>query len=63
LKILGNRIWGKPLLLLGVLLVIAGFQLITIGLFADLLMRTYYESQNKTPYRIKNILHVAAENK
>ena len=63
LKVLGNDIWGKPLLLLGVLLVITGFQLITIGLFADIMMRTYYESQNKTPYRIKNIVHVEAKDK
>lgn len=56
IKILGNDIWGKPMLLLGILLVIAGFQLITIGIFADLLMRTYYESQSKTPYRIKSII-------
>jgi len=56
LKILGNDIWGKPLLLLGILLVIAGFQLITIGIIAELLMRIYYESQNKTPYRIKRIV-------
>lgn len=55
LKMLGNDIWGKPLLLLGVLFVITGFQLITIGIFADTLMRTYYESQNKTPYKIKSI--------
>ncbi len=56
LKLLGHDIWGKPLLLLGVLLLIAGFQLITIGIIAELLMRTYYESQNKTPYRIKRIV-------
>lgn len=56
LKILGNDIWGKPLLLLGILLVIAGFQLITIGIIAELLMRTYYESQDKTPYSIKRIV-------
>lgn len=56
LKILGHDIWGKPLLLLGVLLLIAGFQLITIGIIAELLMRTYYESQDKTPYRIKKIV-------
>lgn len=55
-KILGNDIWGKPLLLLGVLLVIAGFQLITIGILADVLMRTYYESQNKTPYKVKRVI-------
>ncbi|HYW95370.1 MAG TPA: glycosyltransferase family 2 protein [Bacteroidales bacterium] len=56
MKILGNDIWGKPLLLLGVLLVIAGFQLITIGILADVLMRTYYESQNKTPYKVKRVI-------
>ncbi|MFW5820473.1 MAG: glycosyltransferase family 2 protein [Bacteroidota bacterium] len=56
LKALGNDIWGKPLLLLGILLVIAGFQLITIGIIAELLMRIYYESQDKTPYRIKRIV-------
>jgi glycosyltransferase involved in cell wall biosynthesis len=55
IKILGNDIWGKPILLLGILLVITGFQLITIGIIADLLMRTYYESQDKTPYKIKRI--------
>ncbi len=54
-KLFGHDIWGKPLLILGVLLVIAGFQLITIGIIADLLMRTYYESQSKTPYKIKRI--------
>ncbi len=61
LKVLGNDIWGKPLLLLGILLVIAGFQLITIGIIAELLMRIYYESQDKTPYRIKRV--VKSENK
>ena len=55
LKILGNDIWGKPLLLLGILLVMGGIQFITIGIIAELQMRTYYESQQKKPYRIKNI--------
>ncbi len=55
LKILGQDIWGKPLLLLGVLLVIAGIQLVTIGIMAEMLMRTYYESQQKKPYRVKSI--------
>lgn len=55
LKIMGNDIWGKPLLLLGILLVIAGFQLITTGFIAEFLMRTYYESQNKRPFSIRNI--------
>lgn len=55
LKITGHDIWGKPMLLLGILMVIAGIQLITVGIIADVLMRTYYESQNKRPYKIRKI--------
>jgi glycosyltransferase involved in cell wall biosynthesis len=55
LKLMGEDIWGRPLMLLGILLIIAGIQLITFGLMADTLMRTYYESQNKRPYKIKRI--------
>ena len=56
LKIMGQDIWGKPLLLLGIMLTLGGIQLVTIGILAEMLMRTYYESQNKKPYKIKNIL-------
>ena len=44
-----------PLLLLGVLLVFIGVQLVTFGLLAELLARTYYESQNKPIYVIREI--------
>ena len=56
LKILGNDIWGKPLLLLGFMLTIGGIQIITIGIISEILMRTYYESQDKKPYRVKRII-------
>ncbi|WP_151639379.1 MULTISPECIES: glycosyltransferase family 2 protein [Noviherbaspirillum] len=52
-KLLGESIGGRPLLFLGLLLVVAGIQLTTTGFIADLIMRTYYESQNKRPYSIK----------
>ncbi|MCK9399109.1 MAG: glycosyltransferase family 2 protein [Bacteroidales bacterium] len=55
LKILGHDIWGRPLLILGIMLVVAGFQMITSGIIAELVMRTYFESQQKKPYRISNI--------
>lgn len=55
LKITGHDIWGKPLILLGMLLFLTGIQLITIGLIAEYVMRTYYESQNKRPYNIRSI--------
>jgi len=53
LKLLGHDIWGKPLLILGVIMLIAGLQLITFGLLAEVQMRTYFESQDKKPYRIR----------
>lgn len=52
-KLLGASIGGRPLLMLGLLLTVAGIQLITTGFIADLVMRTYYESQNKKPYKVK----------
>jgi glycosyltransferase involved in cell wall biosynthesis len=52
-KLMGASIAGRPLLFLGLLLTVAGIQLISTGFIADLIMRTYYESQNKKPYRIK----------
>ncbi|MFW6257535.1 MAG: glycosyltransferase family 2 protein [Prolixibacteraceae bacterium] len=55
LKILGQDIWGKPLLLLGILLVMGGIQFFTIGIIAELQMRTYFETQRKKPYRVKQV--------
>jgi glycosyltransferase involved in cell wall biosynthesis len=56
LKIAGQDIWGKPLLILGLMLVIAGIQLITIGIVIEIQMRTYFESQQKRPYKIRRLL-------
>lgn len=61
LKILGQDIWGRPLLILGFLLVIAGIQFITIGIVIELQMRTYYESQQKRPYKVRNLIEEKQE--
>ncbi|WP_410503594.1 glycosyltransferase family 2 protein [Lewinella sp. IMCC34191] len=55
LKIAGQDIWGKPLLILGALLVLTGVQLVTVGIIVEVLMRTYYESQQKRPYKIREV--------
>jgi hypothetical protein len=55
LKLMGHDIWGKPLLILGMMLLLGGIQFITFGLLAEIEMRTYFESQNKKPYRIRKI--------
>jgi len=55
LKLFGESIGHRPLLTLGVLFTLGGIQLITTGFIAELIMRTYFESQNKKPYTIKEI--------
>ncbi len=51
------EIGGRPLLLLAVLLMLIGFQFVTMGLLGEMLARTYHESQNKPIYVIKEILN------
>lgn len=53
LKVMGEDIWGRPLLILGITLLLGGVQLVTIGLLAELIVRTYFETQNKKTYRIR----------
>lgn len=55
LKILGNDIWGKPLMILGLMAIISGVQFITIGIVIEMQMRTYFESQRKRPYKVRSI--------
>ncbi len=52
----GAQIGGRPLLLLGVLLIIVGFQLIGMGLLGEMLVRIYHESQDKPIYVTREIL-------
>lgn len=55
LKFAGEDIWGKPLLILGVLTLLGGIQFITIGIIAEVSIRTYYESSNKKTYQVRHI--------
>lgn len=50
------EIGNRPLLLLAVLLIILGGQFFMMGLLAELLVRTYYESQNKPVYQVKRVV-------
>lgn len=51
----GEDIGTRPLLIFGLMFILAGIQLFTIGIVMELLIRTYYESQQKRPYRIRKI--------
>lgn len=52
----GHPIGGRPMILLGALLVIVGIQLIGMGLLGEMLVRVYHESQRKPIYVLKKIL-------
>jgi glycosyltransferase involved in cell wall biosynthesis len=47
---------GSPLFQLGVMFFILGFQSILMGVIAELLARTYHESQSKPTYTVRTIL-------
>lgn len=55
LKIFGEDIGGRPLFFVGIVMILAGVQLITTGFLAELLMRTYFSADSTKPYRIANI--------
>jgi hypothetical protein len=54
--VLGQEIGDRPLLILAVLLLVTGVQLFCFGLLAELLMRTYHESQGRPIYRIREVV-------
>jgi glycosyltransferase involved in cell wall biosynthesis len=65
LKIKGEDIWGRPIMILGFILILGGVQLITTGIVAEIIVRTYFESQNKKTYTIRSVykgqIHSATE--
>lgn len=57
LKIMGQDIWGKPLLILGLIFLLGGIQLITFGILAEVNVRTYFEGTNKKTYQVRRIFN------
>jgi glycosyltransferase involved in cell wall biosynthesis len=58
--ILGQNIGDRPMLILAVLLIILAVQMISIGLVAEIVVRTYHESQHKPIYMVRESLGVEA---
>ena len=59
----GEDIGQRPLLIFGLMFILAGVQLFTIGIVMEMLIRTYYESQNKRPYRLKGVWNASTDYK
>ena len=56
----GVAVLGSPLFQLGVMFAIMGFQSILMGLIAELLARTYHESQSKPTYTVRETINLSA---
>jgi glycosyltransferase involved in cell wall biosynthesis len=54
---------NSPLLQMSAMFFILGFQSILLGLIAELLVRTYHESQRKTTYTIRSVINVKQESR
>ncbi len=52
----GAALSQRPLLFLAILLIIVGVQFITMGLLGELIVRTYYETQEKPIYMVRETL-------
>jgi glycosyltransferase involved in cell wall biosynthesis len=54
---LGTSVLGSPLFQTATMLIILGFQSILMGLIAELLVRTYHESQAKPTYSVRRLIN------
>ena len=48
--------FSSPLFTISVMIAITGFQSVLMGLIAELLVRTYHESQNKPVYTVREVI-------
>ncbi|RUM42456.1 MAG: glycosyltransferase [Desulfurobacterium sp.] len=58
LKLTGHSIGGRPLLIISVLLILSGIQMFTTGIISEILMRIYFESQDKKPYVVGRVVNL-----
>lgn len=52
---------GNPLLLLSVMMILVGIQFISIGLLGEIMSRTYFESQGKASYLVRETFNLAKD--
>ena len=53
LKLFGQDVGGRPLLWLGFFSVLAGVQMLTTGVLAEILMRSYFDQSGARSYHVK----------
>ncbi|HLC93803.1 MAG TPA: glycosyltransferase family 2 protein [Patescibacteria group bacterium] len=56
LKIMGENIGNRPLLITAVLMIIVGLQFLMTGFLGELMMRVYFEATGRKTYTVREIL-------
>ncbi|MEO2168122.1 MAG: glycosyltransferase, partial [bacterium] len=51
----GVELGGRPVVLLGIFLATTGLQFLTFGLLAEMMARTWHESQGKAVYLVRDV--------
>lgn len=59
---LGTSVLASPIFQASTMIMILGFQSILMGLIAELLVRTYHESQAKPTYSVREVIHPPSGN-
>lgn len=55
LKLMGNDIGGRPLLIVGMIFLLGGIQLLTVGIVAEVSIRNYFEGTGRKTYNVRKV--------
>ena len=55
LKLMGNNIGGRPLLVVGMIFLLGGVQLLTVGIVAEISIRSYFEGTGRKTYNVRKV--------
>ena len=55
LKLLGESIGNRPLFFVSIFMIVIGLQSMMMGMIGELLMRTYFESNGRKTYTVREM--------
>jgi glycosyltransferase involved in cell wall biosynthesis len=55
IKLMGNDIGGRPLLIVGMIFLLGGVQLLTVGIVAEISIRSYFEGTGRKTYNVRRV--------
>jgi hypothetical protein len=55
IKLMGHDIGGRPLLIVGMIFLLGGVQLLTVGIVAEVSIRNYFEGTGRKTYNVRKV--------